>query len=59
MKVWLNIFIHAKYIKLFQGKGKMTTYWLDGELDSIFDNESFNETLSVQSVEDDDTVKCP
>ena len=37
----------------------MTTYWLDGELDGIFDNESFNETLSVQSVEDDDTVKCP
>ena len=59
MKAWVNIFIDVKYIKLFQGKGKMTTYWLDGELDGIFDNESFNETLSVQSVEDDDTVKCP
>lgn len=37
----------------------MTTYWLDGELDGIFDNESFNESLNVQSVEDDDSVKCP
>ena len=37
----------------------MTTYWLDGELDSIFNNESLNESLNAQSVEDDDAVKCP
>lgn len=42
-----------------KGKGKMTTYWLDGELDSIFNNESLNESLNAQSVEDDDAVKCP
>ena len=53
------IFIHQKYEKFLKGKGKMTTYWLDGELDSIFNNESLNESLNAQSVEDDDAVKCP
>ena len=32
----------------------MTTYWLDGETDSIFDTD-----VSSQSVEEDDAVKCP
>ena len=37
----------------------MTTYWLDGELESFYDNETLNESLNAQSVEDDVAVKCP